>query len=156
MLSLPLRGQVWTTIKTEFRWQPSGNSPQHRPQGTGHLQESTAVCTHEDTHTQMHAYTRVHRTSLWACCWGETNKLHGDGAVEFEARGMLEMNYEYNNISLHFRSSCSSPASKTDTTPAIGLSQSVLTTLLAQPKSFPFLSELQGNKGTGKGRERKR
>lgn len=75
--------------------------------------------------------------------------------LNVEARGTLEMNYEYNNISVHFRSSCSSSASKTDT-PAIGLSQSVLTTLLAQPKSFPFLSELQGNKGTGKGRERKR
>lgn len=66
------------------------------------------------------------------------------------------MNYEYNNISLHFRSSCCSSPSNTDTTPAIGLSQPVLPTLLAQPKSFPFLSELQGNKGTGKGRERKR
>lgn len=26
MLPLPLRGQVWTTIKTEFHWQPSGNN----------------------------------------------------------------------------------------------------------------------------------
>lgn len=50
------------------------------------------------------------------------------------------------------------PASNAGTTPAIGLSQCVLTTLLAQPKSFPSQTELQGNKGTGKkgGRERGR
>lgn len=42
------------------------------------------------------------------------------------------------------------PQTHTHTNPAKGLSLSVLTTVLAHPKSFPFLSQLQGNKGTGK------
>lgn len=136
MLSLPLRGQVWTTIKTEFHWQPSGNSPQHHPQGTGHLQASTAVCAHKDTHSD--ARLHAHTTHLYERAAGmkQTNCMV---MVQLSLRPEGYLNYEYNNISLHFRSSCSSPASKTDTTSAIGLSQCVLTTLLAQPKSFPFL-----------------
>lgn len=57
------------------------------------------------------------------------------------------MNYEYN----HFPSSLDLPVSDSalniDTTTAGGLIQNVLSPLLAQPKSFPFQTELQGNKG---------
>ena len=102
MLSLPLRGQVWTTIKTEFHWQPSGKQPSHRPRGTGHLQASTGVCAHMRPHTQMHVVTHTHAhthththhsivTSMLPVPvgWGETNKLRSGAAVELEARGTL-------------------------------------------------------------------
>lgn len=77
-------------------------------------------------------------------------KLCCDAAVKFQATGTLKTNHEYNIISVHFRFSCSSSVSNTETTPAKALSQSVLTTVLVHPKSFPFFSELQGNKETWK------
>lgn len=108
MLSLPLRRQVWTTIKTEFRWQPSGNSPHITRKGQD-------ICKHRHVrpHTQMQVVTHTHSSIFMSMLLGrKKNKLRSDAVVEFQARGMLEMNYEYNNISLHFRSSCSSSASK--------------------------------------------
>ncbi|CAJ1065216.1 Hypothetical predicted protein, partial [Xyrichtys novacula] len=59
MLSLPRRGQVWTTIKTEFHWQPSGSSPHITREGRDickHPHKRPYVQTHTCTYTQQYLY----------------------------------------------------------------------------------------------------
>lgn len=112
MLSLRLRGQVWTTIKTEFHWQPSGNNPHISRKGRD-ICKHPHPCAHMRPHTHMHVVTHTHtytntRQHLHDAEVKQTNKLCSDSAVQLKARGMLEINYEYNIISLHFRSPCSS------------------------------------------------
>lgn len=59
MLSLPLRGQVWTTIKTEFHLQPSGNSLHITHKGQD-ICYHPQLCAHvrTDTHTHVFPHTR--------------------------------------------------------------------------------------------------
>lgn len=65
MLSKPLRGQVWTTIKTEFHWQPSGNNSHitrkgrdicGHPQPCAHMKPHTQIFTYTHAQTQQHLY----------------------------------------------------------------------------------------------------
>lgn len=97
LLSLPLRGQVWTMIKTELQWQPSGNTP------STYTRQGHSAPIHTYTHmcilyTRTHTHTNAHTPSQWrACCCGKRNKTR----YAVEARGSLGMNNEYNHISLH-------------------------------------------------------
>lgn len=49
----PLRGQVWTTIKTEFHWQPSGNSPNITRKGRD-ICKNPHVRPHTQTYIVIH------------------------------------------------------------------------------------------------------
>lgn len=135
-----------------------------------HLETALTSPTRDGTFASIHR--RVH-------AWGHTLRRmylyarvqrhlyeHAAGVKQTNYAVMLQLNWTLegrlkwimNTIIFPFILDLLVPASasNTDITPAIGLSQSVPTTLLAQPKSFPLQTELQGNKGAGKGREKKR